>query len=409
MPVAAGAANLRTQNRGSPPDRPAPARCVETFNAEIQSHGSFRAPKPPANLAAPAALDDDDYDSMYLEPCSQAVTAALDDMEHPDFVPTSASLPGPVRPRLAFPCVQPKAPASTAPCVGGDRLQRVSFATAGSTIVPSRLLVAPAPVLASTCKRRSSLSDSIRDSDSEPAEEEVAFKKPKVERQRKPFRPSEPQRSRYLTTPFTLQELESQSDSDSDSDCEVVAFKEPKLLSPSATPLSQFFVSYPKYTCDPAGPASQQFKALRTVYKLARGRPAAEEAYAAYNRALGVTFSQNYGDVVDSLESWQRLCRVVEIAPVPGMLEEFQCAIEDSHVNLIDLIDVLNMGARVHRFKTEQELSVYTRKMDKIFPSADAHKGPLLRYLLRRIFHPPKEGLMRRGRKWVIREADAHV
>ncbi|KAJ7696270.1 hypothetical protein B0H17DRAFT_1054045, partial [Mycena rosella] len=394
-----------------------------TLNAEIQSHGSFRAPKPPANLAAPAALDDDNYDSMYLEPCSQAVAAALDNMEHPDFMPTSASLPEPVWPRLAFPCVQPKAPASTAPCVDGDRLQRVSFsgafaghvpaskATAGSTIVPSRLLVAPAPVLASTRKRQSSLSDSIRDSDSEPAEEEVAFKKPKVEHQRKPFRPSEPQRRRYLTTPFTLQELESQSDSDSDSDCEVVAFKEPKLSSPSATSLSQFFVSYPKYTYDPAGPASQQFKALRTVYKLARGRPAAEEVYAAYNRALGVTLSQNYGDAVDSLQSWQRLCRVVEIAPVPGMLEEFQCAIEDSHVNLIDLIDVLNMDARVHRFKTEQELSMYTRsrKTDKIFPSADTHKGPLLRYLLCRIFHPPKEGLMRRGRKWVIREADAHV
>ncbi|KAJ7675291.1 hypothetical protein B0H17DRAFT_1081364 [Mycena rosella] len=404
--------------------------------AEEAFPSSFRAPAPPAIPAVLAALDDDDYDSMYLEPCSQAVAAALDEMEHPDFVPTSASQPGPVRPRRALPYLQLKAPASTAPCVGVDRSKRVSFggafagrvpaskATARSTIVPSVIVKMepssptstlvgssspPAPVLASKRRRRSSLSDN--DSDSESAEEEVAFKKPKVERRSSspPGLPRAFKRERARGSSVAENELELESQSDSDSDCEVVAFKKPKLSPPSATPLSQFFASYPKYTYDPAGPASQQFNALRTVYKLARGRPAAQEAYAAYNRALGITFSQNYGDAVDNLGSWQRLCRVVEIAPVPETLEECQCAIEDAHVNLIDLIDVLNTGARVHRFKTEQELSVYTRETDKIFPSADAYKGPLLRHLLRRIFYPPKEGLMRRGGKWVRRKADADV
>ncbi|KAJ7675292.1 hypothetical protein B0H17DRAFT_1207800 [Mycena rosella] len=195
----------------------------------------------------------------------------------------------------------------------------------------------------------------------------------------------------------------SESESDSASDCEMVASKKPKLSPPSAMPLARFFASYPKYSYDRAGPASQQFNALRGVYKLERGRPAAEEAYAEYNRALGLTFSQNYGDAVDNLANWQRLCREVRVVPVPETLAECEREIEAAHVNLMDLIDVINTKEPVHRFKTEQELSEYTLAARKVFPSHRAYKGPLLRYLLRRIFHPPPKGVVRRGSVWAAR------
>ncbi|KAJ6452623.1 hypothetical protein C8R45DRAFT_847688, partial [Mycena sanguinolenta] len=166
--------------------------------------------------------------------------------------------------------------------------------------------------------------------------------------------------------------------------------------------LSQFFSAYPKYEYDPSGPASQQYQKLKCIYKTSRKDIA--EIRAGYNRALGLTFSDVYGDDVNSLENWQGLCRVVEIDPVPDSLQECQFAIEDSHVNLIDLVDVHNTGIPVHRFATEKRLSVYTKSTGKIFPRDDAYKGKLLRHLLRRILHPPPENMMRRGGVFVPRD-----
>ncbi|KAF8155252.1 hypothetical protein K438DRAFT_1622023, partial [Mycena galopus ATCC 62051] len=170
--------------------------------------------------------------------------------------------------------------------------------------------------------------------------------------------------------------------------------------------LSQFFAAYPKYQYDPSGPASQQLQKLKSLYtekgKWSRADTAA--LYAGYNRALGMTFSQTYGDDVDSLENWQRLCRVVEI-DVPASLEECQTAIEDAHVNLIDLIDITTTGIPVHKFQTEMQLSLYTRATKKFFPRDRAYKGLLLQHLLRRIMCPPAENLMRRGGCWVERNS----
>ncbi|KAJ6553151.1 hypothetical protein B0H19DRAFT_949969 [Mycena capillaripes] len=189
--------------------------------------------------------------------------------------------------------------------------------------------------------------------------------------------------------------------SDNDDDDSEVAFKKPKLSSPPPTHLSQFFASYPKYEYDPSGPVSQQFQELRRVYKF--DKRAGNYAYEAYNRALGMTFSQEFGDDVNSLENWQRLCDCVKIDPIPDTLEECQLAIEDSHVNLIDLVDLRTTGQPVHRFGTERQLSVYTLKTGKIFPRSLAYKGDLLRHLLRNIYNPPADNLIRRRGYWVER------
>ncbi|KAJ7486357.1 hypothetical protein B0H11DRAFT_1721549, partial [Mycena galericulata] len=151
--------------------------------------------------------------------------------------------------------------------------------------------------------------------------------------------------------------------------------------------LQEFFSSYPKYKYDPSGPASQQFQQLRKVYRWDNKGVEANEAYQGYNKALSLTFSEQYGDDVNSLANWQRLCRTVEI-PVRDSLEECKRAIEDVHVNLIDLVDIHNTGKPVHRFASEYELSVYTKQTKKFFPPSHLYKGPLLKYLLRHIFAP---------------------
>ncbi|KAJ7036923.1 hypothetical protein C8F04DRAFT_1036144 [Mycena alexandri] len=289
---------------------------------------------------------------MYLEPCSQEMTAALEEMEQPAFVPTQVTtlniLPG----NKASPEISELA---TVRCSSPESNEC-------STIAPST----PMNVRVKT----------------EPSSPTTAFS---------PLKVSE------IKFTSTRKRQRSASDSDdSDSDDEVEVKKHKPCAQP--THLSQFFSAYTKFEYDPSGPASQQFQQLRSVYPRSERKALAE----GYNRALGLTFSQEYGDDVDNLENWQRLCRVVEI-PVPDSLEECKYAIEDAHVNLVDLLDIVTTGEAVHRFETERALSVYTLTTGKIFPRSQLHKGALLKYLLRRIFRPPPEDVKRRNGLWIDR------
>ncbi|KAJ7679165.1 hypothetical protein DFH06DRAFT_1465341 [Mycena polygramma] len=352
---------------------------TELDKAEETFPSSF-CPPPPNTVQEIA--DDDEYDSMFLEPCSQEMSQALDEMERPDFVPIqSSSQPTMQRdPSPSVLCGQLRPPASTAPALFGNNTWGRSSDSTSSTC----------PTLVSRYGMRYFFlaglivhnSDSVK---SEPSSPPAPKSSP----------PSSP--CPVKTSPSRKR---ARSIVDSDSDDEVDS-KKAKPAPP--THLSQFFAAYPKYEYDPAGPASQQFHKLRRIYKF--NNKASNEAYDGYNRALGLTFSQEYGDDVDSLENWQGLCRAVEIVPIPETLEECEYAIEDSHVNLIDLVDLTTTRERVHRFKTEGALSVYTKKTGKFFPRKRVYKGPLLRHLLRRILNPPPENLMRRGGRWVEREA----
>ncbi|KAJ7205856.1 hypothetical protein B0H12DRAFT_1225407 [Mycena haematopus] len=273
---------------------------------------------PPTSQATETS--DDEYDSMFVEPCSQEVNDALHAMEQPDFVFSSQGDSSPVTRRsissILFPtCGQPPATNCSTP-------SRYYF----DVPFNSKLTVYEKRV----CLKLESISPTV-------------------------------------SSPFP-------------DSC-----KKYKLSSLPVTHLSQFFSSYPKYEYDPSGPASQQFQKLKCVYKASPQDTA--EIKAGFNRALGLMFSQVYGDEVNSLENWQRLCRVVEIDPIPGSLQACRFAIKRAHVNLMDLLDTQTTGEPVHRFATEEALSEYTKCTRKIFPRDDAYKGPLLRHLLRRIFH----------------------
>jgi hypothetical protein len=99
-----------------------------------------------------------------------------------------------------------------------------------------------------------------------------------------------------------------------------------KGLNPPATSthLTDFFCLYPKFEYDPSRPTSKQFRQLGKMYKEDRdgGKIDPHKMYEGYNRALGLAFAHYYGSDVDDLGTWQRLCRAVEISPVPDSLEE---------------------------------------------------------------------------------------
>ena len=59
------------------------------------------------------------------------------------------------------------------------------------------------------------------------------------------------------------------------------------------------------------------------------------------------------------------------------------------NVNLVDLVH--GSKEEVPIFKTERQLSAYTKETDKFFPKKDARDGGVLRALRRHIFSPRDE------------------
>jgi hypothetical protein len=64
-------------------------------------------------------------------------------------------------------------------------------------------------------------------------------------------------------------------------------------------------------------------------------------------------------------------------------------AVQKKHVNLVDLVEGSKTEVRI--FKTEQELSEYTRETGKFFPKEDAADGGILRALRRHILVPRQD------------------
>ncbi|KAF7293319.1 hypothetical protein HMN09_01211400 [Mycena chlorophos] len=89
---------------------------------------------------------------------------------------------------------------------------------------------------------------------------------------------------------------------------------------PARTHLTQFFASYPAFPYDPTQSASPQFAALKRTLtpfqaKIARRR---------FAEAMGISFSDLYGEDADSLENWWKLCRAVRLVPQPTI---YQCRV----------------------------------------------------------------------------------
>ncbi|TEB26965.1 hypothetical protein FA13DRAFT_1691784 [Coprinellus micaceus] len=99
-------------------------------------------------------------------------------------------------------------------------------------------------------------------------------------------------------------------------------------------------------------------------------------AKSKFGKALTTQFTQSFGDELDSLDSWQALCRAVHMDPVPDTLEEAQIAFQRTHVNLVELTEVgFNSNLPITIFPTVKALSDYTLQNDLIFQRKFAKDG----------------------------------
>ena len=126
------------------------------------------------------------------------------------------------------------------------------------------------------------------------------------------------------------------------------------------------------------------------------------EARRKFKSGMVQQFNELYGTDEEDLNSWQNLCFILNIEPVPEGLKECRkvkiCPfgitetdvdqrVRQTHVNLVDLVDTPRTGEAVKVFPNLKKLQDYTIKNEKYFPKEDAYAGGLLRFLLREILH----------------------
>ncbi|KAF8260806.1 hypothetical protein EI94DRAFT_1747555 [Lactarius quietus] len=125
-----------------------------------------------------------------------------------------------------------------------------------------------------------------------------------------------------------------------------------------------------------------------------------------FQNAMTGEFNDLYGSDEHDINNWYKLCNVLRINPVPDTLQRcravsfrfsepprlctkpssFVQAVLRKHVNLVDLVHGSKVEVRL--FKTEKQLSEYTKETEKYFPKESARDGGVLRALRRRILAP---------------------
>ncbi|KAG8754330.1 hypothetical protein FRC11_006712, partial [Ceratobasidium sp. 423] len=165
----------------------------------------------------------------------------------------------------------------------------------------------------------------------------------------------------------------------------------PTQATPKESHVQAFFDSYyPTFKYKKSKPAVTQFKELKKEYRGYWTKDDAKEAHEAFKNALTKDFNDIYGTDENDLASWQKLCTVLNLRDIPDDVESCKKLVRPMCVNLIDLVDTPYTGKPAKHFKSEAELSEYTRCTGKYFPRDNVYAGDLLKYLLRQIMAPGK-------------------
>jgi len=162
----------------------------------------------------------------------------------------------------------------------------------------------------------------------------------------------------------------------------------------TATHIDEFFARYTDFPYNPATPVITEFNRLSKFFKWTAKSSEKRAARRAFRNAMVMQFNDFFGTDVNDIRSWHNLCQVLNIVPVPEGLGACKKAVKAVYVNLVDLVDMKRTGKVAQQFNSEKELSVYSKKTEKIFPKKEAKAGGVLRFLLRHIMHP-REGRTR--------------
>ncbi|KAH7318025.1 hypothetical protein B0J17DRAFT_686607 [Rhizoctonia solani] len=177
--------------------------------------------------------------------------------------------------------------------------------------------------------------------------------------------------------------FEPPSDSDPDPYTNCDEESDPTQI-PAATHVERFFANCASssFNFNSSQPIMAEF------YRLcASGKVDRDQTRQRFRDALTQDFNEMYGMDEDDLGAWQRLCRVL-VTKVPDEIEECRKIVRSRYINIVDLVDTHITESPVLQFRSEAELSSYTKTTGKYFPNDSEYAGSLLKFLLRFIVFP---------------------
>lgn len=83
------------------------------------------------------------------------------------------------------------------------------------------------------------------------------------------------------------------------------------------THLDRFFAKYPAFKRDPSKSAVTEFNRMREFFGWTKDNEEGRKASREFRDAMSKQFNDIYGTDVKSLDSWRKLCQVLEIFPIP--------------------------------------------------------------------------------------------
>ncbi|RXW22110.1 hypothetical protein EST38_g3732 [Candolleomyces aberdarensis] len=87
-------------------------------------------------------------------------------------------------------------------------------------------------------------------------------------------------------------------------------------------PLTDFFAQYEGFIYRPSRAPTDEFRRLCQTMHWGREDLEEKEAYTDFGHAIASQFNSMYGEDVDDLSAWQKLCKAIGIDPIPDELEE---------------------------------------------------------------------------------------
>ncbi|KAF8951641.1 hypothetical protein BDZ97DRAFT_1884932 [Flammula alnicola] len=163
------------------------------------------------------------------------------------------------------------------------------------------------------------------------------------------------------------------------------------IVDDDAAPLAEFFAQYSMFSYNANNSATTEFYRMCDFFSWERDDHERKDAREGFRNALTKQFNSNYGTNSEDLNAWQALCARLGVSPIPETLKECRQTVMNTHVNLVDLVDVFESRRQVTIFRSVEELSEYTKDTGKYFPKENAYAGDLLKYLLRQILDPSKD------------------
>jgi hypothetical protein len=90
----------------------------------------------------------------------------------------------------------------------------------------------------------------------------------------------------------------------------------------SNEPLARFFAQYPSFRYNPLNSSSKEFYRMCDHFSWDRDNRERKDAHADFKTALVQQFNTVYGTDDTILETWQGLCRALNIEPPPTSAAE---------------------------------------------------------------------------------------